>query len=359
MITYKLKHSLFVFLWALVLLPCCKTNIDEPTNDSDNEPTDGTSLNWADTALWYDGKARFASVDATRPDVFYLLPTCVSLWTDEEGNQHGNADPTRADHLEAWRLSAELADTIFATRANLFLPYYRQATFGALEGEPSVEAYKIATADVLAAFDHYLKHFNNGRPFILAGYSQGGKMVTEVLKHMDDETYNRLIAAYVVGFGITASDTITQAGHHASHIRPAQDSIACGVTVNFNSVTTTGAICPLLCQDNIACINPVSWTTAATPALLLAVGQPAKSDDHRFPYGTAVVANDANTPVTVSVDPEHHVLIVDGIDPQRYFLEALQSLFPVGNLHLQELFFYGDHLRHNVLLRTNEMNSKY
>lgn len=310
------------------------------------------SLNWADSTLWYEGQTRLNTVDTSLPDVFYLLPTCVTAWNDENGHTHYNANPKRAGHRQAWALSAELADTIFATRANLFLPYYRQATFEGLTGERAETAYRTAIKDALDAFDYYLRHFNGNRPFILAGYSQGGQMVKEILKQMDDNTYKRLIAAYVVGYGITAKDTVTQPGHCTSHIKLAKDSISGGVTVNFNSVTTTDAICTLLCYNNIGCINPVSWEPSPAPAVLLAAGKEAKANDPRFPYGTAAVASDPDTPVTVSVDTVNHVLLVSGVDPQQYFLPALQNFFPVGNLHLQELFFYADHLRDNVLLRS-------
>ena len=331
--------------WALLLLMVSTTFVYAATYSN-------KSLNWADSALWYEGQQRLKDIDESKPDVFYLLPTCVAAWTDSTGTTHYNADPTNKAHLKAWQLSAELADTIFATDANLFLPYYRQATFGGLDGVPATKAGEMAKRDAIEAFDHYLTHYNHGRPIILAGYSQGGKLVTELLKHMDDATYAQLVAAYVVGYGITASDTVTQPGRHTSHVKLATDSSTLGVTINFNSVTSPQAICPLICQDNIACINPVSWTTTATPAILLPAGTTPQADDKRFPYGTAVVPLSAKEAVTVNIDPENHVLIVKGIDPRRYFLPALQDLFKPGNLHLQELFFYADHLRHNVLLRT-------
>ncbi len=309
-------------------------------------------LNWSDTSLWYEGRTRLKVVDESLPDVFYLLPTCVQAWNDDAGRKHFNADPSRADHRNAWQLSAMLADSIFAAYANLYLPYYRQATFGALDGPQSIGPMLTATRDAIEAFDYYLRHFNHGRRFILAGYSQGANLVKAVLKHIGDDTYSRLIAAYVIGYGVTAADTVTQAGHRQSHIRLACDSTSCGVTVNFNSVTSTDAISPLLCRGNVGCINPVSWTVTSTPAVLLGAGCHPNGDDPRFPYGTAVVpCNDAGE-VTVRVDPQHHVLVVDGVDPLRYTLAPLQMLFPVGNLHLQELFFYGDHLRRNVRLRS-------
>lgn len=345
MTTQTMKHSLFLILLLLFgQYTCIACN--------NNKYEDADSLDWSNCELWYEGGQQQQSINATKIDVFYLLPTCVFAWNDEKGDIHYNADPFNAAHREAWSLSAQLADTIFASDANLFIPYYRQATFEGLIGTEAKTAETIAVKDAIDAFDYYLLHFNNNRPFILAGYSQGGKMVTEILKHINDNTYSNLVAAYVVGNGITAQDTITQVGHRTSHIKLAKDATSRGVTVNFNSVTTPDAMCPLLCADNIGCINPVSWTTSAQPATLLDKDTPEKADDSRFPYGTAVVALDKSKNVTVCVDQTNHVLIVDNIDPNRYFLPSLQNFFTFGNLHLQELFFYSDYLRDNVKLRS-------
>lgn len=345
MTVQTMRHSL-----SLILLLLFSQYVCIACNNGKDE--DAALLDWSDYSLWYEGDQRLQSIDKTKVDVFYLLPTCVFAWNDEKGNTHYNADPYNDTHRDAWSLSAQLADTIFASDANLFIPYYRQATFEGLTGAVAKTAEAVAVNDAIDAFDYYLSHFNNNRPFILAGYSQGGKMVTEILKHIDDNTYENLIAAYVVGNGITAQDTVTQANHRTSHIKLAKDASSRGVTINFNSVTTTDAICPLLCTDNIGCINPVSWTTSAQPATLLDANDPEKTDDPRFPYGTAVVALDKSKAVMVSVDQRSHVLVVDNIDPNRYFLPSFQNFFPLGNLHLQELFFYGNCLRENVKLRS-------
>lgn len=341
-----MKHSLYLILFLLSQIWCIAC-----ANTKESE--EGiTSLDWSDSTLWFEGGQRLQSVDLKKADVFYLLPTCVFAWEDASGEKHYNADPYNDKHRKSWSLSAQLADSIFASDANLFIPYYRQATFEGLLGDEAKVAEHIAVSDAIDAFDYYLAHINHNRPFILAGYSQGGKMVIEILKHINDETYNNLIAAYVIGNGVTEQDTTRQAGHSTSHIKLAKDAKSRGVTVNFNSVTSADAICPLLCTGNIGCINPVSWTTSATPATLLEKDAPAEADDSRFPYGTAVVAKDKSRAVTVSIDPNHHVLIVDNVDPSRYYLPSLSDFFLLGNLHLQELTFYGKYLKENVLLRS-------
>jgi hypothetical protein len=60
--------------------------------------------------------------------------------------------------------------------------------------------------DVTAAFEYYLRHFNSGRPFILAGHSQGSAVLKYLMSgYMKSypDVYQRMIAAYVVGQSIT------------------------------------------------------------------------------------------------------------------------------------------------------------
>ena len=61
-------------------------------------------------------------------------------------------------------------------------------------------------ADLFAALDFYFEHLNRGRPFILAGHSQGSQMMTYVLtEYMEEhpEYYERMVAAYALGYSIT------------------------------------------------------------------------------------------------------------------------------------------------------------
>jgi uncharacterized protein YneF (UPF0154 family) len=51
-----------------------------------------------------------------------------------------------------------------------------------------------------------LNNYNNGRPFILAGHSQGSNILLYLLsEYMKDnpKVYDRMIAAYVIGYSVT------------------------------------------------------------------------------------------------------------------------------------------------------------
>ena len=272
---------------------------------------------WSDKAAWY------ISEPATAPeaDIFYILPTCVWDWTAEDGQLCRYSDYSRTDHIEAFMPSVELAEDIFAQgQYGFYCPYYRQISLNVwMDGEAAVEEL-FPMDDVSEAFDYYLEHYNNGKPFVLAGFSQGGKAVVELVKHLPAEAYGRMAAAYAIGYRISDEELAQY-----PQLFPAMDSTGTGTIICYNSVATPDAACGVLSPSDV-CINPVNWTTNATPAEL-------------------------NDSVTVTVDTDHHLLIVDGLDPEHYYAPSLASTFPLGNYHLQELTLYQDHLRRNTALR--------
>ena len=64
-----------------------------------------------------------------------------------------------------------------------------------------MKAYAFALQDVKRAFQYYIDHYNNGRPFILVGHSQGTFHLMPLLEQMIDQTplKDRLVAAYAIG----------------------------------------------------------------------------------------------------------------------------------------------------------------
>ena len=275
-------------------------------------------LDYSDARLWY---AVARPYDSSAADVFFVLPTASVDWVDAQGVVRHHADPF--DSATRARMDAVYAgcDPIFSDGVNFVAPYYRQMTIeGWALGDSAIEArFAPAMADVRRAFDYFLAHRNPDRPFVVAGYSQGGKAAIELVKTMPDAAYRRMAAAYVVGFKITEADRAS------GRIVPAVDSLDTGVTVCFNSVARPEAISPAL-AGGTACINPLNWRADATPAPL---------------WDT----------VAVSVDPAHAVLLVEGLDPMRYFRPKYAALFPCGNYHMLELTLYGPALQQNVKKR--------
>ena len=268
---------------------------------------------YADPAQWYIAD-RGAAVD-----VFYIVSTECDDYTLDGKLMH-YAD-TRNDSIRAL-LYGEMVgvDQLLVDSLNYYSPYYRQVTMETYTADSLVDArMPLAYGDIRTAFDYYLEHYNNGRPFILAGFSQGAMAVVDLLKAMDNSTYSRLVAAYVIGYKVTDTD---------AHIRPAQDSADLGKTICYNSVKDNSCAIPFLSDGNLMAINPVNWRTDASPALLI---------DPR--YGDTLIA---------TLDTNTLLLHIDNYTRNDYMLPLVGC---EGNYHCLEISLFCDCLRRNIALR--------
>lgn len=276
------------------------------------------TLTYSNPRLWYRNANKAGEKDF---DVFYLLPTCVWDRIDSVGDTVYYADPLLSSDRLAMLPSFELAERIFGEDANFYSPYYRQLALQSWRSDSLVSSrFHYSFADVKRAFDYYMDNVNQGRPFVLAGFSQGAKCVVELLKNLTADQCRQLVAAYVIGYKVTASDTLNH-----KQIKPAVGENDFGVTICYNSVANTDAICSVLAPSAI-CINPVNWTTSAEAAML-------------------------NDSVSVCVDKQYNVLIVDGADANNSYVKSLDFLFKKGNYHLQELNYYHEILSKNIKVR--------
>ena len=106
-------------------------------------------------------------------DVFYIYPTLFTDKKDAGWNSNIRSSKIRNEILSkaiAFQASA------WTKAANLYAPFYRQAHYRIFVdsyAEKGVEAGILAYEDVKAAFEYYLENFNNGKPIIIAGHSQG------------------------------------------------------------------------------------------------------------------------------------------------------------------------------------------
>jgi hypothetical protein len=153
-------------------------------------------------------------------DVFFLYPT--TYITNKEG---WNANINDAYINAKTDYSTILYQaSVFNQHCRIFSPRYRQAHFSAFfSTQPdALAAFDTAYADLRLAFEYYLEHYNNGRPIIIAGHSQGAKMCERLLKDFFDGRLlqQKLIAAYIIGWpvpqnffsAIPACDSATQTG---------------------------------------------------------------------------------------------------------------------------------------------------
>jgi len=135
-------------------------------------------------------------------DVFYVHPTTLL------DRNHWNAPQDHADaNNRVDNRILKIQASAFNLAANVYAPRYRQATFGAFmdESGDGVKAIGLAFMDVLSAFDNFIAERSNGRPFILAGHSQGSLHLLYLLQQRitGTELANRMVAAYIIGWPVS------------------------------------------------------------------------------------------------------------------------------------------------------------
>jgi acetyl esterase/lipase len=76
-------------------------------------------------------------------------------------------------------------DRILGGDLNFYSPFYRQVTMETYADSALIaRRFPLAMEDVRKAFRYYVDHLSGGRPFVLAGFSQGGEVLVELLKRL-------------------------------------------------------------------------------------------------------------------------------------------------------------------------------
>ena len=200
-------------------------------------------------------------------DLFYV----ISTETDDHmmGDDTCHFADTNDPALRKSMLREMVAvDSFYSGKLNYFSPFYRQISIDSWAiPDEAFGRVSIALEDVMHSWDYYLKHLNQGRPFIIAGYSQGAMAVLDILREMPDSVLSRMVAAYIIGFRVTQENVDAN-----MNIKLAQGAIDTGVLVCFNSIKSPESII-YFTENNVACINPVSWRTDTEPTPFVLYGR--------------------------------------------------------------------------------------
>ena len=231
--------------------------------------------------------------------------------------------------------------TVFSTVGNIYAPYYRQ------DNSSSIDRLNVIagtpTTDAVAAFDYYINNYNNGRPFILAGHSQGSTVLTNLLSgYMKDhpEVYKNMIAAYVIGSPIT-SDYLA----NNPHLKFATGPDDTGVIISYNTQApdVLPGVNPVLYGMVGLVINPITWTTDETLATT------AQGLGSTWPNSSGVFLP-APQYADAKVDVTNGVLICSTA-PEATIYALLQGAYPLGVYHTFDYPFYYYNLRANAANR--------
>ena len=243
----------------------------------------------------------------------------------------------------------------FMESTNVFAPYYRQSNLSILTGKSSDELLEIQSSeqktDVFGALDHYFEHYNEGRPFILAGHSQGSVMCILVLCEymaMHPEYYDRMIAAYVLGFGVTQDEL-----DKYPHLKFAQGEDDTGVIISWNTEgpENRGKKSILVPPRSLA-INPINWKRNDTYA---PVEENLGSRIYNMETGEYIVTKPGVA--DAQVDTERASVICTTL-PDYYVtsegLSGLENPFGPASLHGMDYDAYFYNLVANVRARVEK-----
>ncbi|MGZ3883811.1 MAG: DUF3089 domain-containing protein [Bacteroidia bacterium] len=184
-------------------------------------------------------------------DVFFVHPTTYIVGNHANANVEDSAIISQTD-----RFPTKYQASVFNGSCRIYAPRYREVEFlEYLAPKPEKKkAFEVAYSDVRRAFLYYLKHYNHGRPFIIASHSQGSDHAIRLCREFldRDSALNRqFVAAYLVG-GLIHKDTFTG-------LCPCDSASQTGCFVTWNSVrwgelTFYGK--PVV---ELICVNPLTW----------------------------------------------------------------------------------------------------
>jgi len=227
--------------------------------------------------------------------------------------------------------------SVFNGSARVYAPRYRQAqiyAFFALE-DGGNDALELAYTDIEAAFEHYLTEFNDNRPFIVAGHSQGALHVRSLLERKISGTQllDRMVAAYPVGYPMGISD-LTEA---IPDIPMCESAPQTGCLLTWN--TTGDGYRPLQPTQGQVCVSPLTWT---------ADGAAGAFEDNE---GALSIALNTTIPGAADGRCENGILYVSEIRTDAY--DDLPNMGK-GNHHLLDYGLYWSNIRRNVAERVAE-----
>ena len=279
-------------------------------------------------------------------DVIYIYPT---VYGKSSKTQDDVADINDVSMRASARNCAASQASVFEESCNIYVPYYRQFTVDSLldlMNNNSEALYDIAAQDLYPMLDYYFEHCNEGRPFLLAGHSQGSVWLTVILEdYMKEhpEYLKNMVASYVIGYSVTKEYLAKNA--HLKFAKKADDT---GVIISYN-VEGPGNKDAYNCvvKENAISINPINWKLDETYATV---------EENQGSMGSN--GQIINHYADARVDTQRGVVVCDSVKISPEMQQALGKYFGPESFHTQEYGLYYMNLRQNVADRIQAFVSK-
>ena len=255
------------------------------------------------------------------------------------------------------------APLLFEDLTNLYEPFHRQSNLCALIGKNQAELMDFQLreqrTDVYAALDYYFEYYNQGRPFILAGHSQGSLMLKIALRDYFKEHTDyleRMIAAYVIGFSITTDDLEV---NPALKFAEGEDDTGVIVSYNLDGPENKNEENAVVLENAIS-INPLNWKRNDT----YASASENKGDRIPITQPGSIAAKDFNEHKSgladAQIDLERGVVVCTTLADEYVtpFAPGVPNVFGPASLHLSDYPAYWDNIRENVQTRIDAFFKK-
>jgi hypothetical protein len=275
--------------------------------------------------------------DSAKVDVFYIHPTTYIgglPWNADVSDESLN---NRTD-----KNAIKHQASVFNGSCKVYAPRYRQAVLRAFfitsDKEDAQKALDLAYSDVKKAFQYYLDHYNQGRPVIIAGHSQGAHHAMRLLKDFFDgkPLQQKLVAAYPVGMYFSC-DTLSSIG-------PCTARGQTGVFATWNTFRWGSSLVnKQKFTKGACCTNPLTWTTTDEEL--------APADRHR---GSLPFTFDRIDSCMVRTQRHGSALWCDRPKKDGYMLIASGESYHVGDINL----FWMDIREHVALQVKNYLEKK-
>ncbi len=186
-------------------------------------------------------------------DVFFVHPTGYLNGAD----WNSPLNPvSRTEENTNWMMANQAS--AFNSCCNVYAPRYREASiFRYFTAPPDIaqKTMDFAYADVLRAFDHFIEHRNQGRPFIIASHSQGTTHALRLIQDRVDGTTlrHRMVAGYLIGSQVTNAEA-----NSLKTVPVCNGETETGCIVHW-AAWGEGADPPADQLDRLVCVNPLNW----------------------------------------------------------------------------------------------------
>ncbi|MBK9335559.1 MAG: DUF3089 domain-containing protein [Lewinellaceae bacterium] len=258
---------LYLPLWPAFFLLTAACRSSRPTGVFEPKNTPEAPV-YADLANWAAHPEKTDAADQTPcpdmpdrqqtagVDVFFLYPTSYYGLRRKPVNWNASTDDTA---VNARTDSAAILHqaTIFNQVGRVYAPRYRQAHLNAFfsrDKKSAEQALEVAYTDASAAFGHYMRYWNKGRPFIIAAHSQGGYLGMRLIRDFIENTplEKQLVAAYLVGWPVKRD--------FFQKIQPCETPEQTGCFCSWRTWERKSGLKKAPERD-VVCTNPLTWNT--------------------------------------------------------------------------------------------------